>query len=57
MDNGINPFMESNLQVSNDSVIPNMVCSSFAYWYHLVNGISYGLAQNDLINEASTKEY
>jgi hypothetical protein len=23
----------------------------------LVNGISYGLAQNDLINEASTKEY
>jgi hypothetical protein len=51
MDNGINPFMESNLQVSNDSVIPNMGWSSFAHWYHLVNGIIYGLAQSDPIKQ------
>ncbi len=33
-----------NLQVQNYSYIG---WSSFAYWNHLVNGISYGLAKSD----------
>ncbi len=37
--------------VSNYSFIPNTGRSSFSYCYHLVNGISYGLAQSDPIKQ------
>jgi hypothetical protein len=39
--------MESKLQLPNYSLIPKVGCNSFAYKYHLVNGISLGLAQSD----------
>jgi hypothetical protein len=38
--------MYLDLQVPNYSVLPKVSCSSFAYKYHSVNGISYGLAQS-----------
>jgi hypothetical protein len=42
-----------DLQVTNYSVIPKVGSSSFAYWYHLGNGIRYGLAQSDPIKQRS----
>jgi hypothetical protein len=48
-DNGINRLMESNSKVPNYSFIPKVGWASFLYCYHLVNGISYGVAQSDSI--------
>ncbi len=51
-DNGKNQWIESEFKrftSAKYSEIPNIGWSSFTYWYHLVNGICYGLAQSDPI--------
>ncbi len=52
--NGINRSMESSITIFLNLVY---VSSSFAYFYHLVNGISLGLGQSDPIKRRLVFQY